>query len=72
MDYARVLHGEQELEFFRQIGPGETLLCRTRITDVYEKTGRTGPMAFAVRETAVVDRGNELVARMRKATVVRL
>jgi acyl dehydratase len=71
-DLSRVLHGEQEFEHFKPIRPGDTLLCRTRVVDVYEKTGRSGPMAFVVRETAVTDRDNDLVATMRHVTVIRL
>jgi hypothetical protein len=71
-DISRVLHGEQEFELFRQIRPGETFLCRPRVLDVYEKTGRSGPMAFVVRETVITDRANEIVAKMRHITVVRL
>lgn len=72
VDISRVLHGEQEIEIHRQLVPGQTYLCHTRIVDLYEKTGRSGPMAFVVRETAVTDRTNELVATMRHVTVVRL
>ena len=72
IDISRVLHGEQELELFRPITPGETFMCRTKILDVYEKTGRSGPMAFVVRETVVVDRANEIVATLRHITVIRL
>lgn len=71
-DISRVLHGEQELELFRPITPGETFLCRTKILDVYEKTGRSGSMAFVVRETAVVDRTDAVVATLRHTTVIRL
>ncbi len=72
VDISRVLHGEQEFEIFRQLTPGQTYLCRTKVLDVYEKTGRSGPLAFVVRETAVTDRTNEIVATMRHVTVVRL
>ena len=71
-DVSRLLHGEQEFEIFRQLRPGETYLCRPKIVDQYEKGGKTGPMGFVVRETAVTDRDNEIVARMRSITVVRL
>jgi acyl dehydratase len=72
VDISRVLHGEQEFELFHQLTPGTTYLCRSRVVDVYEKTGRTGPMAFVVREIAVTDRTGEIVATMRQTTVVRL
>ena len=71
-DISRVLHGEQEFEIHRQLQPGQTYLCRATVVDIYEKSGKSGPMAFVVRETAITDRDNELVATMRAVTVVRL
>jgi acyl dehydratase len=71
-DISRVLHGEQAFELYRPVRPGETFLCRSKVVDVYEKTGRSGPMAFVARETAVADRTGELVATIRHTTVVRL
>jgi acyl dehydratase len=71
-DISRILHGEQEFEIFRPLQPGQTYLCRAKIVDIYEKTGRTGPMAFVVRETTIADGSNEIVATMRGVTVVRL
>ena len=72
VDISRILHGEQEFEHYKPIRPGETYLCRSRIADIYEKTGRSGPMAFVVRETAVTDGENEIVCVVRSITVVRL
>lgn len=72
VDISRVLHGEQEFELFRQLTPGETYLCRAKVVDIYDKTGRSGPMAFVVREIAVTDRAGEIVATMRQTTVIRL
>src|SRR5213075_1273259 len=37
VDISRILHGEQEFELHRPITPGETFLCRPKITDIYEK-----------------------------------
>ena len=71
-DISRILHGEQEFEHYKPIRPGDTLLCRGRISDVYENSGKSGPMAFVVRETTVTDADNEVVARVRGITVVRL
>jgi acyl dehydratase len=70
-DISRVLHGEQEFELHRPLQPGRTYLCRGRVVDVYEKTGKSGPMGFVVRETAITER-DELVGTMRSVTVVRL
>ena len=63
---------EQEFEIFRPVQPGQTYLCRPRVVDIYEKTGRSGPMAFVVRETTITDSTNEIVATMRGVTIVRL
>ena len=71
-DVSRLLHGEQEFDLHRPIRAGETLLCRPKITDIYEKSGKSGPMAFVVRETYVTDQANELVATLRGVTVIRL
>lgn len=71
-DISRVLHGEQEFELLRPIQPGQTYVCRARVVDIYEKTGRSGPMAFVVRETAIIDRHNDVVGTMRQVTVIRL
>ena len=71
-DVSRLLHGEQEFEIFHQLRPGERYICRSKIVDQYEKTGKTGPMGFVVRETTLTDRDNEIVAKMRGTTVVRL
>ena len=72
VDISRILHGEQEFELFRPIRSGETFVCRSKVLDVYEKTGRSGPMGFVVRETSVTDNTNEVVALVRHITVVRL
>jgi len=71
-DISRILHGEQEFELFRPLQPGQTYLCRARIVDIYEKSGRSGPMAFVVRETTITDRTNDVVAAVRHITIVRL
>jgi acyl dehydratase len=71
-DISRLLHGEQEFELHRPIRAGETFTCRSRVLDVYEKTGRSGPMAFVLRQTMVTDTTDEIVATIRHTTVIRL
>ena len=72
VDISRILHGEQEFEHFKPIRPGETYLCRPRVTDIYEKAGRSGAMAFVVREMTVTDGDNDIACLVRSITVVRL
>ena len=71
-DISRVLHGEQEFELHQPLQPGRTYLCRAKVVDIYEKTGKSGPMGFVVRETTITDADNEIVGTMRAVTVVRL
>ena len=72
VDISRILHGEQEFEHFKPIRPGETYLCRSRVTDIYEKAGRSGAMAFVVREMTVTDGDNDIACLVRSITMVRL
>ena len=53
-------------------GPATPSSAAARITDIYEKSGKSGPMAFVVRETTVTDADNDVVAKVRGITVVRL
>jgi len=62
LNYARVLHGEQEFEYLAPIRAGDTITGTTRVTDVYEKEGkRGGTMAFVVIETDWRNQDDEAV-----------
>jgi N-terminal half of MaoC dehydratase len=66
LNYARVLHGEQEYEYLQPVKAGDTLTGRSRISDVYEKEGkRGGTMKFVVFETTFTNQRGEpaVVAR---------
>jgi acyl dehydratase len=70
MDLKRVLHGEQEFEFFGPIVVGDALTAATRIADLYEKPGkRGGSMTFCVMETDFTNQRGELVARARATSI---
>ncbi|MEU4014755.1 MaoC family dehydratase N-terminal domain-containing protein [Microbacterium sp. NPDC028030] len=65
LDGKRVLHAEQQYEFF---GPppsaGTRLHCTSRIADMYVKEGRRGgALTFVVMVTDFVDEEGVLVAR---------
>ena len=52
-DMRRILHGEQEFEFFKPILVGDTLTGIARVADIYEKEGgRGGKMTFLAVETS--------------------
>lgn len=70
MDLKRALHGEQEFEFLKPIFVGDVLTAVSRITDVFEKTGkRGGTMTFVVTETEFKNQRGEVVARTRHVTI---
>jgi acyl dehydratase len=69
-DFGRVgLHGGEEYEYFKPIKAGDTLTCKTRVADIYEKQGRKGPMAFMVIESRVTNQDGELVAKMKRTRI---
>jgi acyl dehydratase len=61
----------QRCEFHAPIHPGDSITMKTRITDVYEKTGRTGMMVFIVRETRYENQKGETVAVVEQSQVRR-
>jgi hydroxyacyl-ACP dehydratase HTD2-like protein with hotdog domain len=70
MDLRRVLHGEQEFEFFKPIVVGDILTAVVRIADLYDKPGkRGGTMTFCVMETDFTNHRGELVARGRATSI---
>lgn len=65
------LHAGQEIEFHGEIVAGRTYTLSARVADVYEKTGRSGPMSIIVRETRIADTDGRLVASIRERQIVR-
>lgn len=63
LDYARVLHGEQEFVYKRLPRVGETLKARMRISKDFEKEGkRGGSMRFVTYESVFEDtEGDEVL-----------
>ncbi len=62
LDYARVLHGEQEFIYKRLPAVGETLTGRMRISKDFEKEGkRGGSMRFVTYESKFTDGAGEEV-----------
>ena len=65
LDYARVLHGEQEFVYQRLPAAGETLKGTMRISKDFEKEGkRGGSMRFVTYETKFTDAGDDEVLTM--------
>ena len=71
LDYSRMLHGEQEFIYQRPIRPGDRLYCQMKVTNVYEKEGKNGPMQFLVMDTEMKDEAGELVVISRTNIIYR-
>ncbi len=69
-DMRRILHGEQEFEFFAPIFVGDTLTGVGKVADLYEKEGgRGGKMTFLVMETEFTNQRGEKVVVARSTLI---
>ena len=50
------------MEPLAPVKAGDVLTCTARVKDVYQKTGRSGTMAFLVVENTFVNQHGEAVA----------
>lgn len=72
LDFATLVHGEQEFEYVRPIRAGETLTLTGRIADVYEKQSSGGGILdFVVLETEATDAGSRPVFWSRNVLISR-
>jgi hypothetical protein len=60
------------VQFFGDIGPGDKLVARSHIHDIYEKTGRSGGMLFIVHRMEFSNQDGEMVSIVDWRMVVRL
>jgi acyl-CoA thioesterase FadM len=67
LDFARVLHGNQEYEFRRPLEVGESLVIRSRIGSIRELGGN----GFLVLITELVDTGGDVVCTARCTLIER-
>jgi acyl dehydratase len=66
-----ILHGEQAFEYARPILAGDRITVRSRVADVQERAGASGPMDVIVIEDEGRDDRNELVFRTRATLILR-
>ena len=67
----RLVDGGTEVEFFVPIRPGDMLTVRSKIVDIYEKEGRSGPLVFVVRETTYTNQKGEKVVVEKGTAILR-
>jgi len=65
------LHAGQEFELYDEIYAGQTYTAVGKLVEVYEKTGRSGPLGVIVREMAVKDAAGKTVLILRERQMVR-
>jgi len=69
-DLRRILHGEQEFEFFKPVLVGDVLTGTARVVDVLEREGgRGGKMTFMITEIEYKNQKGEKVA-IARATLI--
>lgn len=61
----------QHCEFLEPMRPGDTITAKTKVHEIYEKTGRTGRMVFLVRRTTYRNQRDETVAVVDASMVFR-
>jgi acyl dehydratase len=66
-----VLHSEQQIEYGRPLLAGERLILKSRVADVQERAGASGPMDVLVVEDEARDAQGASVFRTRSTLVLR-
>lgn len=66
-----LLNGGSEIELFRYLEHGETLVFKNRYADVYERETSKGLMVFVITQTDYMDAAGLLVARVTRTTIRR-
>ncbi|HEX9240974.1 MAG TPA: MaoC family dehydratase N-terminal domain-containing protein [Anaeromyxobacter sp.] len=66
-----ILHGEQAFEYARPIVAGDRITVRSKVADVQERAGASGPMDVLVLEDEGRDDKGELVFRTRATLILR-
>jgi acyl dehydratase len=69
IDIGKVLHGEQQFAYVRQIYAGDRIKLSTRISDIYDK--KKGTLDFVVQDTVAENRHRLAVGTSRTVIVVR-
>ncbi|WP_019379273.1 MaoC family dehydratase N-terminal domain-containing protein [Virgibacillus halodenitrificans] len=71
LDTKRMLHGEQEFIYYKSVRPGDSLQCQMKVSDLYEREGKSGSMQFLILDTEMKDPRGELVAISRMNIIYR-
>jgi acyl dehydratase len=64
-------HGGDEMEVYQLAKPGERISSTSRIANIYETKGRSGPLGLVVRETVYTNEKGEVLCINRNTMVAR-
>ena len=67
----RVMAGGVKKRYGKKILPGDTLTITRTLTDIYEKSGSSGPLIFVVYEIKVTDNNDALVLQETQSRIIR-
>ncbi|MDA8051825.1 MAG: MaoC family dehydratase N-terminal domain-containing protein [Rhodospirillales bacterium] len=67
----RRLNGGNEIEFFAAAKPGDRLRARSRIEDIFQKAGRSGPMVFVRMMIEIRNQEGEILLINRQTSIRR-
>ena len=71
INYARLLHGEQEYEYHKPIMAGDKISFSTKISDITEKEGKSGAMDIVTTEMTGHNQDGDKVFVARSTVVIR-
>lgn len=69
LNFASIVHGEQEFEYVRPLRVGEKVTIKGRVADIREKQGKSGPLDVVVLETSGFDDRGERIYTARMTLV---
>jgi acyl dehydratase len=61
----RFANAGSEIEWFRPVYVGDTITFKSRVGDISQRTGRTGPLVITTTETEFRNQHGELIAIMK-------
>jgi acyl dehydratase len=68
--YKRVLNGGTDFEYYEPVCAGDILTAGTKIADIVERTGATGPMLFVTAETIYKNQQGREAAKFRGTLIL--
>jgi len=68
--FKRVLNGGTDFEYYEPVCAGDVLTATSKIADIVERAGGTGPMLFVTNETTYKNQQGQAVAKFRGTLIL--